>query len=131
MKNRSLAIFPYSVDAKGNSFPIIPLTIEYGQKKDFSALVDSGATVSVFKEDVAVSLGIDIERGDEIYLGGVGGHIRGYLHEVKVEIAGRTFVCPIVFSREYAVSFNLLGRQGFFEKFDVLFEERKGRLQLL
>lgn len=94
-------------------------------------MVDSGATVSIFKQEVAESLGIEIESGEEIYLGGVGGHIKGYLHKIKVEIAGKNFTCPIVFSREYSVSFSLLGRQGFFEEFDVLFEERKRRVQLL
>lgn len=131
MKKQVLTAFPYEADAKGNVFPVIPLTLEFGKKKDVSALVDSGATISVFKEDVAISLGIDVEKGEEIYLGGVGGHIRGYVHKVKAEFAGKTLVLPVVFSHEYLVSFNLLGREGFFEKFDILFEERKGRVRLI
>ena len=104
--------------------------MELGGKKDFWALIDSGATVSIFKAEVAETLGISIENGKEIWLGGVGGHIKGYLHQVKIEAAGEKFVCPVVFSREYFVSFNLLGRQEFFKKFKIVFEEKKNRLRL-
>ena len=95
--------------------------LELGRKKDFWALIDSGATVSIFRAEIAEALGIEIEKGEEIWLGGVGGHIKGYLHEVKIEAAGRKFLCPIVFSREYFVSFNLLGRQEFFKRFKIVF----------
>ena len=97
---------------------------------DSGALIDSGATVSIFKEDVALSLGLEIEKGKEIWLGGVGGHIKGYLHELKVEVAGKRFVCPVVFSYEYLVSFNLLGREAFFNNFKITFEENKNLLKL-
>ena len=104
--------------------------MELGRKKDFWALIDSGATVSIFKAEVAETLGISIENGKEIWLGGVGGHIKGYLHQVKIEAAGEKFVCPVVFSREYFVSFNLLGRQEFFKRFKIVFEEKKNLLRL-
>jgi hypothetical protein len=32
-------------------------------------------------------------------LGGVGGRIIGYIHRLKTEIAGKKFLCPVVFSR--------------------------------
>ena len=130
MKKLSPTVFLYQKDAKGNSFPIIPITLELSGKKDFWALIDSGATVSIFKAEVAETLGISIENGKEIWLGGVGGHIKGYLHQVKIEAAGKKFVCPVVFSREYFVSFNLLGRQEFFKRFKIVFEEEKNRLRL-
>lgn len=130
MEKIALFSFPYKKDAKGNNFPVVPLTLEVKKKKDFFALIDSGATVSIFKAEVAETLGINIEEGKEIYLGGVGGHIKGYLHKIKVEIAGKKFLCPIVFSREYLVSFNLLGRQEFFKNFRIIFEE-KNKLLIL
>lgn len=130
MKKLSPAVFPYKKDAKGRAFPIAPITLEFKNKKDLLALVDSGATVSIFKAEVAEALGINIETGEEIWLGGVGGHIKGYLHKLKVEIAGKSFVCPIVFSREYTVSFNLLGREVVFKQFRIIFEEKKNLLKL-
>lgn len=131
MKKLDLFVFPYRVDVKGIFFPIIPLTFNFaGKKRGFFALIDSGATISVFRTEVANSLGIDILKGKEVYLGGVGGRIKGYIHRLSMEIAGKTFPCPIVFSDEYTVSFNLLGREAVFEKFRIIFEEKKNRLTL-
>lgn len=128
---RLLFNFPYQKDAKGNSFPLLPLTLSFkGGKKDLFALVDSGATVSIFRSEVAEALGIKIEEGERIYLGGVGGHIKGYLHHLKIEVAGKIFICPIAFSHEYTVSFNLLGREAFFKQFKIIFEEKKNLLTL-
>ena len=131
MNKLSLLVFPYKVDPQGNTFPIIPLSLAHSsKKKEFYALIDSGATISVFRAEVADSLGINTEKGEETYLGGVGGRIKGYIHVLKVEIAGKKFNCPIVFSREYLVSFNLLGRDSFFPKFRITFEEAKQNVQL-
>lgn len=128
-----MAVFPYRRDNQGKYYPIVgEIKLGYKQKVvEALALVDSGATISIFKAEIADLLGIDIESGKETYLGGVGGRIKGYIHNVELEVAGKKFECPMVFSREYTVSFSLLGRQGFFEEFDILFEERKGRVQLI
>lgn len=131
MRKFSLPLFPYRTDASGNTFPVISLSLEFGVKKrEFFALIDSGATISVFRSEVAESLGISFEKGKEIYLGGVGGRIKGYIHTLKIEIAGKRFLCPIVFSHEYTVSFNLLGREAFFKQFRIIFEEKKKQVRL-
>ena len=76
-------------------FPLVSFLIFYrGRTAYTSALIDSGATISVFKE------------------------------------ANKKFTCPIIFSREYLASFNLLGREGFFAKFVITFEERKRKVVL-
>lgn len=124
-------LFPYQKNLQGQFFPIIPVTLSFQKKKaDTSALIDSGATVSIFKEDVAELLEIKIENGKEIFLGGVGGRIKGYLHKIEVEIAAKQIIIPIVFSFEYTVSLNLLGRDSFFDKFLITFAERDKQLQL-
>lgn len=131
MKKVLLLSFPYKTDAKGNSFPVIPLSLKFGnKKKEFFALVDSGATISIFRSEVAESLGINVNSGKEIFLGGVGGRIKGYIHKLEVEIAGKQFICPMVFSYEYLVSFNLLGRDTFFKKFRITFEEENDKVTL-
>lgn len=131
MIKQILAAFPYRSDPHGNIFPIIPLAITFADMtQEFYALIDSGATVSVFRMEVADELGIEIEKGKKIYLGGVGGRIKGYIHTLDVEIAGKKFRCPVVFSGEYLVSFNLLGREAFFPRFRIIFEEKKNQVQL-
>lgn len=69
MTKKILAEFPYQSDPNGNIFPIIPLSIAFADaKKEFYALIDSGATVSVFRAEVAEELGIEIGKGEETYL---------------------------------------------------------------
>ncbi|MBU1017063.1 MAG: retroviral-like aspartic protease family protein [Patescibacteria group bacterium] len=129
-KKNTPAIFKYYYNGEGY-FPAIPLYVSAGGKKlKFHALIDSGATISVFKDEIAEQLGIAIENGKETYLGGVGGRIKGYVHKLEIEIAGKKFICPVVFSHEYLVSFNLLGREAFFKQFRIVFEEKKNLLEL-
>lgn len=126
-----MIISPYRKSTSGEFYPIIDVTLAYQKNLvRTTALIDSGATISVFKVEVAEELGIKIEKGKEMYLGGVGGRIKGYIHTLKVEIAGKKFSCPMVFSREYLVSFNLLGRESFFPKFRIIFEEKKNYVKL-
>lgn len=129
-KDTSLTTFPYYFNGS-DYFPVIPVVFVFGEKRIRSqALVDSGATISTFGEETANSLEINIETGKKTILGGVGGRIVGYIHNVRVRIAGKEFLCPVVFSREYLVSLNLLGREAFFRQFKIVFEERKNLLKL-
>lgn len=131
MDKKLLTVFPYYKNPEGIYFPIVPLQLSYQRGNiDSSALIDSGATISIFRTDVAEHLGIIVEKGEEIYLGGVGGRIKGYIHKLEVEIAGKKFICPVVFSHEYLVSFNLLGRDSFFRQFKIIFEEKNNFLKL-
>jgi len=89
------------------------------------ALIDSGASFSIFRPEIAEYLGIQIEKGKQVYLEGIGGRILGYIHEVRVSIDKCNFFkCKIVFSREFHVSFNLLGRDNFFKQFIISFHEK-------
>ncbi len=131
MDNKVLTTFPYQQNPEGQFFPIIPLRLHFKKKTlESSALIDSGATISIFRVDVANNLGFSIEKGEEIYLRGVGGRIKGYIHKLMVETAGKKLLCPIVFSNEYLVSVNLLGRAEFFKRFRIIFEEKKNYLKL-
>ena len=126
-----LTAFPYRQNPEGLFFPIIPFRIFYQNKiTDSSALIDSGATISIFKTDMADSLGIKIADGKEIFMGGVAGRIKGYLHKLRIEAAGKTFYVQAIFSYEYLVSLNLLGRQSFFEKFKISFVEKQKKIIL-
>ncbi|HCM37062.1 MAG: hypothetical protein UV61_C0021G0002 [Candidatus Gottesmanbacteria bacterium GW2011_GWB1_43_11] len=126
-----MSTFPYQKDSQNNYFPVIDFSIySKGNVQRTSALIDSGATISVFTVDVAEQLGIILEEGTETYLGGVGGRIKGYIHKIEIKIASKKFICPVVFSHEYFVSFNLLGRQAFFKQFRIIFEEKKNFLKL-
>ncbi|MFH1838524.1 MAG: retropepsin-like aspartic protease [Candidatus Kuenenbacteria bacterium] len=107
-------------------FPIIEVTLQ-GPKiqKNFMALIDSGASYSIFRSEVAELLGLQVEKGKQIYLEGIGGRILGYIHEVNLSVNKKIFKCKIIFSKEFLVSFNLLGRNNFFFPFLITFNETK------
>ena len=52
---------------KDRQFPLIPITlIKNNVEVDIDALIDSGANISVFREEIAECLEIVIEAGEEI-----------------------------------------------------------------
>ena len=113
------------VARRDREFPLIPITlIKENVEIDTDALVDSGANISVFREEIAECLEIVIEDGEEILLQGLGGRIVGYIHELNVRVDDDEFPCKVVFSKELTVGLNILGREGFFEYFQVTFNER-------
>jgi len=112
-------------------YPIIPVELRYrGRGLLTEGLVDSGANLSVFSADIADYLGLPLTRGKALILQGVGGRILGYQHTLKLKVGTAEFRLPICFSAELVTSFNLLGREGFFQKFRVTFDEGKKRLFL-
>lgn len=119
-------VFPYG-EKEGRQYPLVDITLSH-QKNSLTvrALVDSGATFSVFRPEIADFLKIKIEKGQQMYLEGVGGRILGYLHTVKVAVGGKSFPCKFVFSREFTVSLNILGRDNFFSEFLITFDEENG-----
>jgi hypothetical protein len=120
--------FPY-LEKNGQYFPIVEVTLRKDKKLiKIKALVDSGAYFSVFRPEIAQELGIDLEKGKKIYLVGIGGRILGYLHKVSLSLGNKTFICKIVFSPEFNVSFNLLGRDNFFLPFIISFMEKKRKI---
>ncbi len=123
-------VFPYF--QKGSTFyPVVDITL--GNKKraiTLKALVDSGASFSVFRPEIAEYLDITIEKGKPFYLEGIGGRILGYLHRISAMVGKKKFRCTIVFSREFTVSFSLLGRDNFFAKFKITFDERRKQVVL-
>lgn len=122
--------FPY-LDRNGKYYPVIDVTLLHGKLSlTLKALLDSGASFSVFRPEVAEYLKIPIEKGKPFYLEGIGGRILGYLHTLPVSIGKKKFRCKIVFSKEFTVSFNLLGRDNFFENFLITFDERNHKTML-
>lgn len=117
--------FPYQ-SLKGKHYPIVPIILKRGKKQfKTEALVDSGAHLSLFHSEIADYLGIKLEKGKKIFLEGLDGRILAYIHRLNIEIDGYSFPCQIAFSREFFISVNILGREDFFERFKIIFEEKK------
>jgi len=104
-------------------FPIIPLTIIKNNKKiNTSAVVDSGAAISIFNSRVTTPIELDIESGEKHIFQGASAKLIGYIHKVRMVIGGSEIECEVAFSDELSTSFNLLGRQGVFDNFRVCFD---------
>ena len=122
--------FPY-VRKGDQRFPVVDITLATSTRSlAIKALVDSGASFSVFRSEVLDYLGAPLERGAPVYLEGIGGRILGYRHRVSARLGEVKFPLTVIFSRELTVSFNLLGRDNFFEQFLVTFDERRHMVRL-
>jgi len=119
-------IFPYKKISPLKYGPIVPVALRgLSRWIPFNVFVDSGADYSVFHSDVASLLGFELTSGiKKIVTVGDGDEMTTYLHRVRVHFAHIFIEAPIAFSSGLGAGFNLMGREAFFEKFRVCFNDR-------
>jgi hypothetical protein len=101
--------------------PIVPVLIE-GHK--VWAYVDSGATFSILSVDDARRIGLAWETGRrQMIVVGDGSFIPTYLFDLCLQIGSNEVTAPIGFSERLGVGFNILGRTGIFDRFQVCFND--------
>ena len=87
----------------GTFMPIISLSA-HGMEEivKVTAYVDTGASYSIFNDQIAEILGLKLEEGrfHEIMVGD-GDSLRVYIHEVLVSIAGITIYCSYWFLKGF------------------------------
>ncbi len=115
--------FPY-VKFHGRSYPLIPVCIK---NKTFIvntfALLDSGASFSVFRPDIAKALNLPLKSINSLRMGTPLGRIEIAKSPVEMQVGDTRFRTQIGFSKNFAASFNILGREGFFRRFSICFNE--------
>jgi len=118
--------FPYMKDAHGHYAPIIYLRVWTGNRWLYlQTYVDSGASWSIFHLDVAQLIGVKLNKAKRRYVSlGNGNVIPVYLQLIKVRFAGQEFSALAGFTDALRVGFNLLGRSGFFNRFQMCFNDR-------
>jgi len=85
-------------------------------------LLDSGAVVSALPLQAAHDTGVDLAKAKRITLQGFSGVAAfAYLDDIAVQIAGKDFVFPAVFTESNKTTY-ILGRKGFFDDFDIVFD---------
>ena len=115
--------FPY-VRFHGKFYPLVPLTLKKGKTEVGTfALLDSGASISVFRPEIAKTLGIKPKKRGRMRLGTANGGVQIHTEKVGVAIEKTAFTARIGFSERYAANFNIIGREGFFTKFSICFNE--------
>ncbi|MDO8554526.1 MAG: hypothetical protein Q7S22_06990 [Candidatus Micrarchaeota archaeon] len=106
-------------------YPLIPVRIARSETSlEIHTLIDSGAVISIFKSEVADYLGIPIDRGERRTSTGISGPITVYIHNLKLQVFDKEFECKIAFSRQLKSRFNILGRDGFFDRHTITFDEK-------
>ncbi len=124
---KQLKACPFSFSRRSIIFsrPIIPVILIY-QKKfvQFEALIDSGADYNIFHGDIAVYLGMKLNKGARRNISGIsGGEIKGYEHRLTLKIEPCAYKTKVVFSNQIpSNSLAVLGNKGFFDKFIVKFD---------
>jgi len=124
-----MAIIRFNYKLVNGTFqPVITLGVllkNVWRRVDF--YVDSGANYSVVSSKVAEEFEFNYLSGDRVNLQvGDGGLIPVYLHDLEIQLGRERFTCPIGFSHRLGVSFNVLGKQGIFDKFKICFLESQG-----
>jgi len=125
-------VLEYSCSKIGEKyFPVIPVIISVNNKEfPLEALIDSGATASIFKIEVAESLDIDLEKCRRVVLRGIGGSITAYAQRVALKIGEKDIDTEVTFSKELDVKINLLGREGVFDSFEVCYNDKEKKVKL-
>lgn len=90
--------------------------------KNIEFLIDSGAVVSALPKNMAEELGVNLSELPRITIEGFAGQKTfAYRGEFVLMIGNEEVVIPVVFSENPQAS-NILGRIGFFDQFNILFD---------
>lgn len=115
--------FPY-VRFHGKHYPLIPVTLRRGPHVVSTfALIDSGASISVFRPEIAAALKLPKKGREKFSLSTADGRVGIGVARIGVEIEQTKFTAKIGFSDTDAASFNILGRESFFYRFSICFNE--------
>lgn len=122
----------FEYERVGDSFfPVINVELIHEDKSIITkAYVDSGAMYSIFNADLADVLELDYKKGKKIYPLGIGGHICANINDIILKIEDAEIPCKVLFSDEFVVKFNLLGRIGLFDRFRICFDDQERSLYL-
>lgn len=114
--------------------PIIPITLKHNKKGlNYVALLDSGADFNIFHSELAEVLEIDLTKLPKISFSGINKGVHGIMQMAVIEIGinDYTFNTPVHFSSEISPDgYGIVGQQGFFDKFKVLFNFEAKKIEL-
>lgn len=130
-------LFPYGITLQEGGkialFPVaeVSLRTKAGEYLSLFLVVDSGATVSALPKSDAPLLGIVVEDGLPIVVGGIEGNpIKGWRHMLPVKLGGEEINLPFVILDTNEAP-RVLGREGIFDRYTIVFEESKRRTGFL
>ena len=116
---------------KSSLLPIISIRLLNDDRHvDCNALIDSGANACLFPTELGEYIGLQIVNEYEHKFYGIGGAtLTAYFHRIKVEVGGHKYDSRIGFTYD-KLPFPLLGQNGFFSLFVVIFDLSKEVIEL-
>lgn len=116
--------------------PIIPVHLLHRTDEDFmvaqSLWVDSGADFTLISGTIAKQMDLEVS-GETSPVGGIGQDylVRGSICEVILARGAEAyqFTIPVHVAENFEPRYPLLGRVGVFDRFDVVFRQRNGRVE--
>lgn len=130
-------LFPYGITLKeGGKIALFPaaevaLRAKEGEYLSLFLVIDSGATISALPKSDASMLGIVAENGMPIVVGGIEGKpIPGWRHTLSIKLGDEEIKIPFMFLDTDDAP-RVLGREGIFDRFSIVFEESKRRTGFL
>ena len=112
--------------------PLLQVTLFNGtQRKQVVCLVDSGADECLFHASIGRRLGIDIESGRYKKFDGIAGSLEAYMHLIEIQV--QDFPERVEIEAGFTESDGvdaILGQAGFFERFRICFDRRRGKFEI-
>jgi hypothetical protein len=104
--------YEYQYEDNADGIPL-PVRLSYGGRTmNTTAKVDPGAAVCLFSQEDGLDLGVPIEEGLPVRLGGLTGTLDAFGHEVTLQTGELVFQSIVYFAKYPGLPRNLLGRQG-------------------
>lgn|SRR5450830_255303 len=120
---------PAESEKKFIELPLIPIKFDFGGS--CFCLIDSGADKSYLDAKIGEILNIDIKRGIEGQSSGITGHkMIAYFHKINFNVGGWDFIAEFGFVYNLGTPFGILGREEFFNIFEVKFNHPKRFIEL-
>lgn len=115
--------------------PVIPIKLKNGDKEiGYHVLVDSGADLCLFDQEMGEAIGIDTTKGKKHEVFGVGGKASiFYVHKIKIEVGGWEYEIEAGFMPTVSlksIPYGVVGQKGFFDIFVVKFDLLKEEVEL-
>lgn len=130
----SKIVFPYGIrfreDSRVEVFPAAEIFVAGKRGGGIRALfhIDSGATTSVMPASDGTVLGVRLLSGKPMLVRGITGDVlKGYRQTVVMHFGNVKGRVPVIFV-ESAITPRILGREGIFSRFGILFYEARRRV---
>ena len=102
--------------------PFVPVRLAGLSETAFLGLVDSGSPHNRFGKWVADAVGLDLGSAEESRLGLGGFQTTALTVPVELQLGEAVWQAPVSFCDPWPIGFQILGQEGFFRFFHLVFQ---------